>query len=194
MAVTFTPNVGLAEAELAEKWVNVDQLQNDNNIIITDKSDVNLVTYTPVLVGQTTAPQVGAGGSSRGEWQEFQGFIFGSFNVEFGAAGLVVGSGEYGISLPVPIDNAYHNVSSALNASIGSFACLGEGYIFDNSNVSLSGTCALDAVTIAGVSYVRMVLEQFSVPAKTARVFRDAMPSTVATGDTWLGSFCYKKL
>jgi hypothetical protein len=195
MAVTFTPNVGLAkvtESELAEDWINGPQLESDNNLIIIDKTDVNLTSYNPVLVGQTTAPQVGAG-SKRGEYQDAQGFVTASFSIEFLNAGIVVGSGEYGISLPFPVDGTYHNVGSALNSATGTFSVIGEGYVFDSSSVAGGGSVALDVVTIAGVSYVRMITEAFTSPAKTSRVFRDAMPFTLADSDKWSGLVFYKR-
>jgi len=58
MAVTFTTNIGLAKPdknEVAENWVNVQNLQDDNNQIIIDKMDINLVSYTPNVIATTTA-------------------------------------------------------------------------------------------------------------------------------------------
>jgi hypothetical protein len=80
MAVTFTPNIGLAkpnEAELAANWVNGTQLQEDNNAILEDKTNVVLTAYTPTIIAQTTAPNIGAG-LIKGEYQLFQGFVFGT--------------------------------------------------------------------------------------------------------------------
>lgn len=196
MAVTFTTNIGLAkpsETELAKNWVNVTQLQDDNNQIIINKANIGISTYTPVLVGQTTAPGVGAG-SITGQYQSFQGFIWGSVLVEFLTAGIIAGSGEFGFSLPFPADNTYHNVGSALNAAIGTFSCIGEGYIYDDSATDKSGTVALDVVTIAGVSYARMITETFSSPVKTGSVYAAGMPTSVADKDKWNCSFFYKNL
>ena len=195
MVVSFTSNIALAkpsEAELASNWVNGTQLQSDNNLIIIDKMDVNLTSYTPVLNAQTTAPGVGAG-TVRGEYVDIQGFISGNFIVDFLTPGIIVGSGEYGISLPFPADGAFHIVGTAFNNTVGTASCIGEGYIFDNSAVGLSGTCALDVVTVAGVSYARIVLEQFVTIAKTSNLYRDNMPSTVGTLDRWTGQFFYKR-
>jgi|ERR1044072_421263 hypothetical protein len=193
MVVNFTPNIGLAkptEAELSLEWARTSKLQEDNNLIIIDKMDVNLVAYTPVLAAQTTAPTVGTG-FTEGEYMDFQGFIMGTFCLEFFDAGITVGSGEYGISLPAVVDNSYHSVGTAFNQNIGQFHCIGEGYIWDNSSVGNSGSVALDAVTVGGVSYARLVTETFV--GKTSRLFRDSMPFALATNDKITGSFLYKK-
>lgn len=191
--VAFTPNIGLAkptETELALEWARSSKLQEDNNLILIDKTDVNLLAYTPVLTAQTTPPSVGTG-FTEGEYMDFQGFIIGTFAVEFFDAGITVGNGEYGISLPFPVDGAYHSVGTALNQSTGTFSCIGEGYIWDNSSVGSSGSVALDAVTFGGVSYARLVTETHAL--KTSRVFRDSMPFAVANNDKFTGGFIYKK-
>lgn len=197
MAVTFTPNIGLAkptESELALLWARTDKLQEDNNLIIMDKSDVNLVSYTPVVAAVTTPFNVGAG-SVRGEYQDFQGFVMGSFLVDFTDPGVAAGSGDYAISLPFPVDPVYHIVGTSFNSTVaipGLGHCIGEGYINDASAVNTSGTIALDAVTVAGVSYARMITETYT--GKTNQVVNSAAPFVVATNDRFAGSFFYKRV
>lgn len=195
MAVTFTPNIALAkptEAELGENWVNNTKLQEDNNIQLLDATQIATVTYTPTIIGQSGNPSVGAG-FIKGEWIDLRGFIMGTVVVKFTDPGIAAGSGEYGISLPFTADSSYHNVGTALNNSIGTFSCIGEGYIFDFSAVGKSGSVSLDVVTITGVSYMRMIPELYSSPVKTARVYSNGQPTTPADGDSWNLSFMYKK-
>ena len=192
MAVTFTPNIGLAkptESELALNWARATQLCEDNNLIIMDKTDINSVAYTPVLAGATTPPSVGAG-SVAGQYQEAQGFVWGSFVIQFVDPGVAVGNGEYGITLPFVADGAFHTVGNALALGTGTHSCIGEGYALDDNSIPNCGTLALDVVTFGGVSYARFITETHA--AKTSRVFRNAMPFSVATLDNISGSFFYK--
>ena len=193
MGVTFTPNIGLAkpdDSELAEKWVNTPQLQDDNNQILITKTNIPLVAYTPTIIGQVTPPSLGAG-SIAGEYQDILGFVQGNFIVKFVDPGVAVGSGQYGFSLPFVVDPVYHTVGAALTDVSGIPSLVGEGYIWDNSSVDNSGSVAIDVVTIAGVSYARLVLEAFT--GKTRHVFNSTMPFSVATLDNFTCNFAYKR-
>ena len=194
MVVSFTPNIGLAKPdnfELAANWINGTELQEDNNLIIIDKMDVNFVSYTPVIGAQTTAPNLGTG-VIKGEYQEIQGFVIGSFVVPFLDAGITAGAGEYGISLPFLVDSSFHSVGTSFNTGIGSNSVVGEGYIHDNSTpLQNNGSVVIDVITVTGVSYGRLLTETFV--GKNAPVFKDGMPFTVANNDKLTGSFFYKK-
>lgn len=195
MVVSFTPNIGLAKpdaTEIAEKWINFDKLQEDNNLQLIDKMDVNLQTWTPALIAATVNPNVGAG-TRQGEYIDVQGIIMASFTIEFTDPGVAAGTGEFGISLPEEVDNSFHSVGTALTAAPGQYSCIGNGYIYDSSAVATSGAVALDVVTIASVSYVRFVTEVFTAPAKTSRFQTNAQPMTPATGDVLNGFVIYKK-
>ena len=194
MAVNFTPNIGLAkptETEVAKNWATSTELAEDNNLIIIDKVDINLTAYTPAIIGPTTNPNVGAG-ASLGEYQDFQGFIFGSFNIVFTDPGVSAGSGAgaYGISLPVLADNAFHKIGNALNAASDNNV-VGEGYFTDDSSVGGSGTVALDIVRVGGIDYLRMLTEAYA--GKTVLWVGPTFPVTIATDDKFIGSFWYKK-
>lgn len=192
MGVTFTSNIALAkpdETELAENWVNNTQLQDDNNQIIIAQTNIPLSTYTPVLKGQTSDPNT-ATSIVQGEYQDIQGIIMGTFRLLF-VTGITVGSGEYGISLPFPADATYHSVGTAFNHAVGSLSIIGEGYIHQASTVNNSGSVALDVVTVAGVSYARLLFENFA--GKTSRVVRDTQPWSIANSNNWHASFIYKK-
>jgi len=191
MAVTFTPNIALAkftEAELADNWINGSELCEDNNLILIDKMEIDLVTYTPVLNSSGSSPTLGAG-TIRGEYQNIQGFIVGTFVVEFGA-GCTVGTGDYGVSLPFPGDATFHSITGAGTAP-GNASCIGEGYVRDDSANATCGSVALDIVDIGGNSYARLITETY--PGKTQRTFGPNMPFTLANLDKWTGSFFYKK-
>lgn len=197
MVVNFTSNVALAkptEDEIAENWVNLAELQEDNNNIIMNEGNKVVTTYSPTINAQTTAPNVGASGSVSGEYIDYMGIIIGNVIVTFFGAGIAVGSGEYGISLPFVVDNSFHIVGTAFNATPGSFSVVGEGFIYDASAAATSGSVAVDVVTVGGVSYARLLTELHTTPAKTSRIFRDNMPFAVAADDRLSINFCYKKL
>lgn len=194
MAVTFTTNIGLAKpdkTELASNWIQGAQLYDDNNVIIKDKMEVDTITYTPTIIGFSSAPNTGVG-SKVGEYQDFQGFIDGSIVINFTDPGVTIGGGEFGFSLPLVADSSFHTVGSALNLAPGANSCIGEGYLYDASAVTTSGTCALDLVTITGVSYARIITETFT--GKVNRMFRDNMPFGFANGDKLTLRFKYKKI
>lgn len=197
MVVNFTSNIGLAKPdnnEVAKNWTHTAKLCEDNNLILVDKTDITLTAYTPVIKAQTSDPNVGSLGGQFGEYQDIEGFIMGRFTLSFSGTGISGGSGEYGISLPAVVDNSFHIVGTAFNATPGSFSVVGEGYLYDASNVGASGSLALDVVTVSGVSYVRFLTELHTVPAKTSRLVRDGMPIAVADGDIINANFIYKKL
>jgi hypothetical protein len=193
MVVAFTSNIGLAkpdEAELALDWARNLELVEDNNLIIIDKMDVNYVTYAPTFVGAAANPSVGAG-TIQGEYFQFQDIIIGSIAVTIGA-GLAVGNGNYGFLLPFMPDLTFHTVATALSDNAGVASVVGEGYLTDNSAVATSGTVAVDLCTVGGTTpYARLVLETFV--GKTARVFGNGQPFTLAIGDQWSFNFVYKK-
>lgn len=195
MVVAFTSNVGLAkpdEAELARNWALNTELCEDNNFIIADEVDIPTVTYTPSLNALTTPPSAGAG-TRLGQYQDIHGFIMGSFKISFTDPGVSSGNGFYGISLPVPADGSFHTLGNAFDTGTGSPSVIGEGYILDISAVATSGSVALDLVSVGGVSYARLLTEAFTSPAKTSRLFTNAMPFTLANGDVFTGSFFYKR-
>lgn len=193
MVVNFTSNLALAkptESEIAKNWVANTQLQDDNNVIITAKTDLQVASYTPTLVATTTPPGLGTG-TAKGEYQLVENFVFGSFLIEFLDAGISSGSGEYGFSLPFPVDGVYHTVGTALNQIPGNLSCIGEGYIYDATVINNSGSVAIDAVTISGVSYARLVTETFA--GKTNRMVGGSMPFALANNDKFFGNFFYRK-
>ncbi len=195
MGVTFTPNIGLAKpdnTEVAKEWTNSTNLVEDNRLIVIDKMDITLSSYSPVLKAQTTDPLLGVG-TIRGEYQDIEGIVVGSFTIEFLDPGINAGSGAYAISLPAAADGTFHNIGTAFNSTPGAFSVVGNCYFFDSSNVALSGECALDLVTVSGVSYVQILPPAYTTPAKTAPTFTNAVPSVVANADTFSGFFVYKR-
>jgi len=193
MGVTFTPNIALAmpdEAELAKDWTITPARAAANNAIIEDKTDINLTAFGATIIGKTSDPNVGSGGGISFDYQEFQGFVWGNFVVKFGGSGIAAGSGEYGIKLPFVADGTFHLIGNALDYIPGFNSAVGEGYAFDASAVNTSGLCAVDIVTVGGISYARLVIPAYT--GKTTRVLGSAGPFTVATGDRLEGNFFYK--
>lgn len=195
MVVNLTPNIGLAkpdDSELAKNWALATKLAEDNNIIMAAATEITTVSYSPTLNAQITPPSVGAG-TRQGQYQDINGFIMGNFVIKFVDPGVSSGNGFYAVSLPVPADGSFHTIGNAFDTGTGSPSVIGEGYVLDISAASTSGTIALDLVTVGGVSYVRLLTEAFTSPAKTSRLFTNGMPYSLATGDAFCGSFFYKK-
>lgn len=197
MAVNFTFNLNLAkptEAELARNLITGDELYADNNIILEEEMNKVLTPYTASLVATTANPNIGATGSAQGEYIEFEGIIQGSFIITFSGAGVAPGTGEYGVRLPFPVEQTvFHSVGNALNATPGGFHIIGEGFHYDASASATSGSFAIDAVTVGGISYARMLTEAFTAPVKTNRFVSANMPFTVADGDRLIGNFVYRQ-
>lgn len=196
MAVTFTPNIGLAKpdkTELGKNWAAASgsKLCEVNNTIIANKMNFSSVSYTPAFVGRLSNPNIGSTGQKFGEYFEAQGFIFGTFTIIISGTGIAGGSGEFGISLPTLVDSTFHIVGSALNDTPGTPSVIGEGQLVDASAVNTSGTVAIDVVTIGGVSYARLVNETYA--GKTGYFFGSSTPFVIADGDRFSGNFFYKK-
>lgn len=195
MAVTFTPNIGLAKptkTEVAKNWVAATTLAAANNGIIVAKTNIPITTYTPTIIGPTTNPNVGAG-VAYGEYYEIQGYIFGLVSFGFLDPGVAVGSGTgaYGLSLPVLADAAFHTIGTTLNDTPGIASVIGEGYSRDESSIPFSGSAAIDIVAIAGVHYARLLTEAYT--GKTIRFWGPGAPANVATLDQVSANFIYKK-
>lgn len=200
MGVTFTTFMGFAKPDsndLAENWVSgtgSPDYNGDNNTILLNNVPYLYQSYTPTLIGATTAPSVGAG-TQQGQYADILGFIRGQVRLIFTDPGVLAGSGEWGIKLPVPVDPVYHTVGNGLVDTAGSIvgqnSCIGEGYLHDASTPANCSTCAVDCVTIAGVSYARLIIE--GIGTKTNRVFASSSPFTVVTTDAISFNFFYRK-
>ena len=58
-------------------------------------------TYTPTLTGSTTDPTLGSGSSVSGFYKRLGRWVRGKAVITFGTSGVVAGSGDYGLLLPV---------------------------------------------------------------------------------------------
>jgi hypothetical protein len=196
MVVSFTANIGLAkpdETELAANWARFTQLQDDNNDLISANMNIALQTWTPSLIAQTANPNLGVG-VAKGDYIDVNGIVMGNFVIPFTDPGVAAGTGEYGISLPQVFDGSFHTVGTALNGAVGGNSVVGNGFLYDSSSVATSGAVAFDAITIGGTtSYLRLITEVFTAPAKTSRLVTNAQPFTPATGDAITGFFIFKK-
>jgi hypothetical protein len=196
MVVSTTTNLGLSkpdETELASKWVNLSNLSAANNALIAAAVVLPIVSYTPVVIATTTNPNLGAG-NTLGQYQLLPGgFVTGTFVIQPIDPGVLPGSGEYAVSLPFVVDPVFHTVGGTTIPTTvpGANTCIGEGYARDNSSVNTTGTLALDCITLAGVSYARLIPE--ALAAKSNKFFSSASPFILATNDNIVGNFCYKK-
>lgn len=62
------------------------------------------VVYTPTLTAPTTPPTLGTGATREGIWVQAGPMVHLWFSFQFGSAGAAAGSGQYRMSLPVPVD------------------------------------------------------------------------------------------
>jgi hypothetical protein len=86
-------------------------------------------TWTVNWTGSVSNPAVGAGGFTEGRYVWLTPhLIFGYYKINFGGAGLVAGSGVYGINLPVTPDPSLDSVGDGMP--------IGKGVYFDFSAVA----------------------------------------------------------
>lgn len=196
MAVNFTPNIGLAkptESEIAQDWTSNQKWAEFNNNIVAAKSYFPYQAYTPTMIAPTTDPNIGNLGTIKGQYFEFQGWVFGSFDITIQGSGISAGTGAggYGIKLPTLMDNVFHMGSTVLNNSVGSAHVIGEGCFTDASSALTCGTLAFDWARINGIDYMRPVTEVYS--GKTVQWMGPGFPVPIAAGDALSGNFAYKK-
>jgi len=60
-------------------------------------------SYTPVLTGTVTNPNLGTTGSIVGQWVEANKTIWGHVRITFSGTGVTVGSGNYLVTVPVSV-------------------------------------------------------------------------------------------
>lgn len=193
MAVSFTPNIGLAkpdETELAANWARFTDLADDNNVAINAAAALTLTNYVPVLTSSGTAPSIGAGVAT-GQYQNLNGFILGNACIPFIDPGVSVGTGNYGISLPVLADATFHTINAGIGSALTN-SVIGEGYTWDNSTGNTSGTVAVDIVSSGGVHYGRMIPEAYTTPTKTSKLVSANLPFTAVDQDFFVINFFYK--
>ncbi len=193
MVVNFTTYANLAkpsESELALNWTRVQDLQEDNNLEIEARANVDNVSYTPTVISAGTQPNLGTGFAAYGEYRNLNGFILGGFRVDIGSSPSA-GTGIYAFSLPFVADSVFHAVNTNINALPGDFDVIGTGYMFDTSTLNTSGPAALDILTVSGVSYVRFLVSTFT--GKSSYALSPGVPFTIAQSDSFNGSFAYKR-
>lgn len=107
-------------------------------------------SYTPTLTGSTTDPTLGSGSSVSGFYKRLGRWVRGKAVITFGTSGTAVGSGYYGLLLPVqPADKVQ---------------AIGIGFAFDNSDslrFVVATAAVLPALWVASTS--KAVLLQSNV-------------------------------
>lgn len=196
MAVTFTPNLGLAKPdknELADNWIDGPELYEDNILIIQDKMEIDQNIWSPLVIGPTTNPSLGTTLTNKSEYQEMNGIIFGTVTIEAAGSGITsgTGTGAYGFACPVNADNTFHTIGSALNDASGIASVVGEGYFNDADTIANCGAVAVDIVRIGGIDYFRLLTEVYT--GKTQVWVGPSIPAALATGDRFTFNFMYKK-
>lgn len=98
-----------------------------------------VTTYTPVLTGAAGNPTLGAGSDADGEWFQLGPLVYFAFSIQWGGSGLNVGSGQYRVSLPVPV----------LPGTLGKRS-IGKGRIIDASVGSDLGSSIIELEMLDG--------------------------------------------
>lgn len=193
MAINYTPALGLAkptDVELANDWAENLQLCKDNNDIIKDAMNIVMTAYTPTFIGPSSNPNVG-GGYVLGEYCRISGLVFGNFVVKCQNPGVSSGSGTgaFGIKLPFAADSVFHSVGNSLDNNPGTPSCVGEGHFNDSTDVSLSGSIALELIQVGPDTFVRPITETYT--GKTIRWVGPGIPVSLGDSDSISGSFIY---
>lgn len=128
------------------------------------------ITYTPVITGSSSNPNLGSTGTITGEYTLVGDICFGEVTATFGGTGISAGSGRYIVTLPP---------EAAHSSRVGKSA--GEGTVADSS---------------ASNTYVRGVILASSTTAQmndeSAGAVGAASPMAPATGDIYTWNFAYR--
>ena len=101
-------------------------------------------SFTPVLTATVTNPTLGTGSSVAGQYARVQNLIIYQFRITFGTSGVVAGSGNYKISIPITAQS-----TSAFHSSQ-----LGQTTFFDSSaNVNYFANAWLESTTNLSLLY-----------------------------------------
>lgn len=104
-------------------------------------------SYTPTFTGSGGNPTLGAGGSVTGKWIRFlPRLVLVEFRIDFGGAGLALGSGTYGLSTPT-------TVAAELLTLDNSFP-VGKCFLDDNS-FAANSTAMIVMMSNTGVFFFR---------------------------------------
>ncbi len=97
-------------------------------------------TYTPTLTGSTTNPTLGSGSSVSGFYKRLGRWVRGKAVITFGSSGTAVGSGYYGLLLPVQPADKIQPI----------FPCSGDGFIISATGLGPSGQGILNRILSDG--------------------------------------------
>lgn len=105
-------------------------------------------TYTPALTATTTNPTLGTSSSAAGTYIQVGKSVTGTAEIVFGTSGVVAGSGNYAISLPI----------AQIGAASSAGRVIGGGVYFDSSAASASAWYNLTLIAVSSTT-VRAVIQ-----------------------------------
>jgi hypothetical protein len=131
-------------------------------------------SYTPTFTGSGGNPTLGSGGSVSGKWiRLFPRVVLVEFRVDLGGAGLALGSGTYGLTLPV--------APAAELLTLDNSFPVGKCFLDDNSNAANSTTMTT-MISNTGVMFFR---------PPSASVWTPTNPFALGTSDKMSGYALY---
>lgn len=122
-------------------------------------------SYTPVLTASSGGLNLG-NGSALGHYCLSGKTVVGQFAITFGSSGVNAGSGNYQVTLPLPVDTSIINTSLEV---------LGQVVLFDSS----------------GSTEVVRDLRGTGAMGRGSAIVTSVAPWTWSTSDAILGTFCY---
>lgn len=133
-----------------------------------------VTTYTPVLTAASSNPTLGVANDADGAWYQIGPLVAFWFSIQFGTSGVGAGSGQYRVSLPVPV----------LAGNLAKVS-LGAGRVVDNSVGTDLGSSIIELEMLDGdpTKLVMAVEEAVTVS--------NALPWTWAASDRLFGGGLY---
>ena len=113
-------------------------------------------TWTPVLTGSTTNPNLGSTGTATGRYARVNKIVIAQAQFVFNGAGIAAGSGFYKCSLPITAQAANPANGTALAIDVSSFATTANVTYLDTTSlvVGVGSGGAGFAASIGSTTYV----------------------------------------
>ena len=113
-------------------------------------------SWTPVLTGSTTNPNLGSTGTSTGRYARVNKIVIAQAQFVFGGAGIAAGAGFYKCSLPVTAQGAGAANGTSLAIDVSTFASTANVTYLDSTTqaVGVGSGGAGFAASIGSATYV----------------------------------------